>query len=66
MEIDEQDLHCVPTSLSSVCVFILSINDSWVAAGNEKKKELNSVEEEQEDVSKRYYTFNEVLGRERT
>lgn len=44
--------------------FILSINDLWMAAGNEK--ELNSVVEELEDVSKRYYTFNEVPGGERT
>lgn len=46
-----------------VFFFILSISDLWIAAGNEK--EVNSVVEEQEDVSKRYYTFNEVEGRER-
>lgn len=44
--------------------FLLSINDSWTAEGNEN--ELNSVVEEQEDASKRYYTFNEVPGEERT
>lgn len=39
---------------------LVSINDSWMAAGNEK--EANGVVE---DVSERYYAFNEVQGRER-